>query len=328
MPVDPYAAIATPVQAAADPYASIAQPIQPQSATPLQPYDPAKFGHFTSEANYPQWAAIPPKAGPYTKPGEYEAWTGAHLSPKEALEEAARGPAMGAATVAPMLTGGASLPVQSGVMGLAGAAQSKLSGGSNEESLVSGGIGAALPFAGPVLGKLNEILNPNAMKEAAGGLLQSVAHDANKIPVQLDNAGDAALKLMDWQKKTQLGPTLNKFLNRITNPKLGPLTYQEGRDFYSLLGNMSADEKLKMAAPIKYQLQELVSGLKQDIGSAADQVGRAADYYKGMGDYAKAMRLQEWYQTAKAEAIKAGKIAIPAGAGGYAVKRAIEVANQ
>ncbi len=76
-------------------------------------------------------------------------------------------------------------------------------------------------------------LSPEAMKQSAGSLLQSVAKDANKVPVQLDNAGDAALRLMDWQKKTQLGPTVNKFLNRITNPNAGPLTYSEGRDFTS-----------------------------------------------------------------------------------------------
>lgn len=167
-------------------------------------------------------------------------------------------------------------------------------------------------------------LNPGPMKEAAGGLLQSIAHDANKIPVQLENAGDAALKLMDWQKKTQLGPTINKFLNRITSPKLGPLTYEEGRDFYSLLGNMSADEKLKMPAVVKYSLQEMTSGLKTDLGNAAEQVGRAADYYKGLGDYAKAMRLQDWYEGAKAAAIGGLKYGIPAGMVGYGTKVGID----
>src|SRR5258708_3492302 len=114
---------------------STAQPIgQEKQAAPLQPYDPVKFGRFTTEENYPKWAATPPKSGPFTKPGEYEAWTGAHLSPKEALKESARGPAMGAAVVAPLLTGGASLPVQALVSGASGAAQTKLEGGSNEAS--------------------------------------------------------------------------------------------------------------------------------------------------------------------------------------------------
>lgn len=153
--------------------------------------------------------------------------------------------------------------------------------------------------AGKAAGALIDKVNPAAMKEAAGGLLQSVAHDANKIPVQLDNAGDAALRLMDWQKKTQLGPTVNKFLNRITNPKMGPMTYEEARDFYQLLGKLSSDEASKLALPVKRDLVQMVVGLKQDIGNAADQVGRASDYYQGLGDYARAARLSDWYNAAK-----------------------------
>lgn len=165
-------------------------------------------------------------------------------------------------------------------------------------------------------------VSPSAMKEAAGGLLQSVAHDANKLPVALDNAGDAALRLMDWQKKTQLGPTINKFLNRITNPKLGQLTYEEGRDFYQLLGNMSADEKLRLAPTIKRDLTEMVAGLKSDLGNTADQAGHAADYYAGLKQYAKAMRLQDWYENA----LKIGKkAALGAGATAGAAVIAREV---
>jgi hypothetical protein len=142
-------------------------------------------------------------------------------------------------------------------------------------------------------------ISPSALKASGAGLLQYVAHDANKIPVQLNNAGDAALQLMDWQKKTQLGPTVNKFLNRITNPKLGQMTYEEARDFYQLLGKLSVDETNKMAPPVRRALTQMVVGLKQDIGDAADQVGHAAEYYNGLKDYAKGAKLQDWYDTAK-----------------------------
>ena len=43
----------------------------------------------------------------------------------------------------------------------------------------------------------------------------------------------------------------------------------------------------------------MVTGLKQDLGDAADQVGRAADYYKGSGDHAKGAKFQEWVDYAK-----------------------------
>lgn len=149
-------------------------------------------------------------------------------------------------------------------------------------------------------------LSPTAAKARAAGVLQSVAHDANQVPVSLDNAGDAAWNLMKWQDKTQLGPTLNKFLNRVTNPKKGPLTYEEARDYYQLLGKMSVDEALKLAPTVKYQLGNLVNGLKTDIGNAAGVVGRAADYYQGMGDFATAAKHAEWVQNARNWALKTG----------------------
>jgi hypothetical protein len=161
---------------------------------------------------------------------------------------------------------------------------------------------------------------PSAQMRTAGGLLQSVAQDANKVPVQLNNAGDAALNLMDWQRKTQLGPTINKFLNRVTNPKMGPLTYEEARDYYQLLGKLSSDETSKLAPPVRRDLVQMVTGLKQDIGDAADQVGRAADYYQGMQDYSTAAKHQEFYDTAKewAKKVAINSALTGAGVGGLA----------
>ncbi len=70
------------------------------------------------------------------------------------LKDSAMGPAMGAATIAPMLTAGASLPVQALVGAASGAAQSKLLGGSNKEAATSGAIGGALPVAAEGVGML------------------------------------------------------------------------------------------------------------------------------------------------------------------------------
>lgn len=206
-----------------------------------------------------------------------------------------------------------------------GQADAAKSTAQNPAYAIGGVIGPAVVTAGiakgaPMLADVAVDAMPAAAKARAGGLLQSVAHDANKVPVQLDNAGDSALKLMDWQKVTQLGPTVNKFLNRITNPKLGPLTYEEGRQFYQILGKMSVDETMKMAPPIRRELTGLVVGLKQDLGDAAAQVGKAADYYQGLGDYATAAKHQEWIDQAKSflanETAKGIFKGIGAGAGG------------
>lgn len=51
----------------------------------LQPYDAKAFGRYTTPENYEKWASTQPKIGPDSKPGEYEAWTGAHMSNAETL---------------------------------------------------------------------------------------------------------------------------------------------------------------------------------------------------------------------------------------------------
>src|SRR5580704_17250076 len=46
----------------------------------LQPYSEAAFGKYTTPEDYLRWATTQPENGPDAKPGEYEAWTRAHLS--------------------------------------------------------------------------------------------------------------------------------------------------------------------------------------------------------------------------------------------------------
>lgn len=125
-------------------------------------------------------------AGPYTEPGAAEEEMVGGVSTGQFLKDSARGPAMGLATVAPMLTGGASLPVQAAVSGAAGAAQSKLEGGSNKEAAVSGAIGAALPVVGKGVGKAVSYFSSegvqNDIKGAVKGLMGKVSQEAGVTP--------------------------------------------------------------------------------------------------------------------------------------------------
>jgi hypothetical protein len=168
--------------------------------------------------------------------------------------------------------------------------------------------GAAHALAGKAL--------PSVMRQNAGKLFASVSEDAGSVPVALDNAQQGAANLLDWQGKINPGSIVNKFLQRVTRPNLPTMDYDEARQWYQVLGNMSADEASKLPPAVMRDVKGLVAGLKTDIGNAADQVGRAADYYQAMGDYAKAARLSEWLEAAK-------KWAIPAaiGAAGYKTYR-------
>lgn len=179
------------------------------------------------------------------------------------------------------------------------------------------GAEALAKGAGKATQAISELI-PSA--ERAGGKFQQVMSAAKEVPVQLDNSQDSILKLMDWQKKTQLGPTINKFLNRVTNPKLPPLTYEEARDFQQLLGKLSADESIKMAPAVKRDLTQMVVGLKQDVGNAAEVVGKGEDYYSAMNEYRKYAKLGNLKQTAKdlltKETVKGVAKGLGVGAGG------------
>jgi hypothetical protein len=137
---------------------------------------------------------------------------------------------------------------------------------------------------------------PSGIRQSAGKLFSAIEQDAGKVPVELTNSGEAASRMLDWQGKINPGSIVNKYLQRITSPNKGPITYAEARDWYKVLGNLSAEEASKLPPAVQGDRKMMVGGLKQDIGEAAGQVGRAADYYKAMGDYARAARMSDWLE--------------------------------
>lgn len=207
----------------------------------------------------------------------------------------------------------------------------KAIGGALETATIPGSFVAPEAAEGlssgiPALAKKSMEMIPSA--ERAGKAFQDVKAAAKNVPVTLDNAQEGILKLMDWQKKTQLGPTINKFLNRVTNPNMGDITYGEARDFYQLLGKMSADEMSKIAPSIRYDLTQTVRGLKQDIGNAADMVGKGQQYFDAMKEFRNAKKLEDISDTTKAIIAEALKRSIPyglgTGIGAYAAKKYFE----
>jgi GNAT superfamily N-acetyltransferase len=103
---------------------------------------------------------LPPYEGPKGSdqslgvPGAAEAAMGQGRTPLQIIKDSAAPVAMGAAVAAPIMSAGASLPVQALVGAASGGAQSKLTGGSNKQALGSAAIGGALPFAAEGVGRL------------------------------------------------------------------------------------------------------------------------------------------------------------------------------
>jgi hypothetical protein len=182
--------------------------------------------------------------------------------------------------------------------------------------------GEAAQTASGIPGAIAKRMVPNVA--SAAQKFEEVGNVAKDVPVSLTNSSEAAIKLMDWQKKTQLGPTINKFLNRVTSPNQGPLTYDEARGFYKILGRLSADEASKLPDPVKYDLTQMVRGLKQDIGDAAGTVGKGDQYYSAMQEFSKAKKLEDL----KASLVKYGvKPAIGAGAATVGAKAGYDFYN-
>jgi hypothetical protein len=100
------------------------------------------------------------------EPGVAESAMGFGSSISDTLKDSAKAPLLGAATIAPMVTGGASIPVQMTVGAASGAAQSKLLGGDNAEAGTSAAVGAALPTLGPAV---------KAVAPYAGSALRGIA---------------------------------------------------------------------------------------------------------------------------------------------------------
>ncbi len=165
-------------------------------------------------------------------------------------------------------------------------------------------------------------------KAKAAAQFKDVMSAAKDMPVEINAAQDGALKMMEWQKKTQLGPTVNKFLNRITNPKLGPLTYEEARDFQQLLGKMSADETMKIPPAVRFDLTRMVVGLKQDVAATAGNVGKYSQYMGAMDQYRKAMQISDAIDQAKSLGVSALKYSAGAGLAGLAIRKGIDVATE
>ena len=153
-------------------------------------------------------------------------------------------------------------------------------------------------------------------KAAGGELFNTVKAAVKDVPVTLDKSVSGASELIDWSRKTNLGPTVNKFLNRITDPNKGALTYSEARDWYSLLGGLSAEDATKLGRAPKAALQSMLAGLKEDIGNAAQSVGQGQNYYEAMNQFAKGARRADRFETL-APWVKKGIVTGVAGAAGW-----------
>lgn len=172
----------------------------------------------------------------------------------------------------------------------------------------------AVPEAAEVAPRVAEKavdLMPIPTARKAGRLFQEVMTAAQGKPISLTRTQPALERVA--QLTDAGGPVMtapNKLLLR--SQTVNPIPYEEARDFYSNISNLSAADKLAANRPMKRAVGELREAFKQDIGDTAASAGKGAEYDKAMRMYHQAARNKEAAKTVGKYVI-APAIGIPAG---------------
>jgi len=206
--------------------------------------------------------------------------------------------AQGLNYAAPVLTGGASLPVQALVQGGAAAADTALQGGTGKQAAISGAIGAAIPPAATGLGALLGGASGSALKQSAGKLFRVVDEAAANSNVVIDTSkpGNAALEIFqNKQAGGELPQGIRRFVERATDPTK-PMSYQEARQFYSNLNRLSVKELTGLGDNTKRLLSNFVSALDDSIREAVEPIGQGENYAKAMQEYARGAQRSKLFE--------------------------------
>lgn len=165
---------------------------------------------------------------------------------------------------------------------------------------VAGGLQAAsLPLqfmGGPELEGASQVPGKVAgavpSAERAGKAFQEVMSAAKSKPVQvtpeLSQALDRYSQLVNAGGSRSLA--IHKLLNRVTNPEMGPMTYQEARDFASNISRLSADEFQRLTPAMRQQVGAVRVALNNTIQQTATAAGKGAEYSGAMKEYAAGSR--------------------------------------
>jgi hypothetical protein len=175
------------------------------------------------------------------------------------------------------------------------------------------------PEATPVVG---QVARKGAAKvfgsvSQAEPKFQEVMGAAKDVPIDLAKVQDAVARTIELSKRGHGTPPspIKDFIARMDRVgELGPITYQEARDFASAAGKLSAAEKLGTSKSMFAQLKMFAKGLGEANAGAADQAGKLEQYTEAMDLFRKAMNTR---RVAK----NAGKVAVGA-SGLYGTYRA------
>jgi len=128
----------------------------------------------------------------------------------------------------------------------------------------------------------------------AGANFQAVMGSAGKVPVDIANAGNTALRIMTMAERGGTMPkVVRDFLRRATDPHKGPIDYEELRDYATNISRLSADETRRLSPVIRRELGNLRVLINHAAEQAAESVGKGAQYRSAMREYALRSNIDE-----------------------------------
>lgn len=259
---------------------------------------------LTSQGAMPYRQAI--VSGPLQPAGQAEQAMGFGVPAKQTLQESGRAAALGAVNTLPVMTAGASIPLQTAVMGGAGAAQSKLQGGSNKEAAISGTLGAGL-------GALPAIF-PSTLRSSAAAQLAAFTKRFGNLSVDTAGPGNVALEALDQANAgATLPKVLRNFISRVATPEAPPLTLAEARKFASNASSQSIKEVTAQNAQMQRLVGQFTGEMHKAIGEAS---GQPETYYNALKAYSEAKGYTNVVDALKDVLLKQAKYAAIGAAGG------------
>jgi hypothetical protein len=130
--------------------------------------------------------------------------------------------------------------------------------------------------------------------QRAGENLQAATQAAKGVPVNVEKVGQEGLRAIDLQATGARMPrAATTFMRRITDPTKGDLPFEEGRDFYSNLSRLSANEYGSLNPTMARQITSMRKALHDALVESAETVGKGSQYAGGVREYARAARAAE-----------------------------------
>ncbi len=166
---------------------------------------------------------------------------------------------------------------------------------------VGGGAGLlAEPETAAGLSSLNRKINPLPLRSRAVAKFNSIAGDVGNAPVQMNKTAPAIENFHDYERTGGQGnPVVNKLV-RETTPDKPPLTFPEGRNFYTNISRETARPPFlrrmmeEPSAPdMRRNLGPVREGLNSDLTDTVQrETGRGEDYTSAGKEYANNAKLR------------------------------------